>query len=186
MNETLQVIHRRRSIRKYKPEQIKDAELQLLLDAALLAPNGLNLQKWHFTVIQNQDVMDRMVSAIKEGIISADIQHLAKIAATPDYHTFYHAPTVILISGDEQWHISDIDCALAAENIVLAAESLNIGSCIITSSAFMFNGEQGKAFKQELGVPEGYKHVCTIAIGYKDIENPTAPSRKTNVINYIK
>ncbi|ADG83484.1 nitroreductase family protein [Thermincola potens] len=186
MNETLKVIHNRRSIRAYKAEQITDSELQQILDAALMAPNAVNQQKWHFTVIQDKGLLDRMVNTIKENIMNSDNEFLKQRASAPDYHTFYHAPTVILISADGKAPLIQIDCGLAAQNITLAAESLNIGSCIIASSAFLFASEKGSQFKKELGIPEGYNHICTIALGYKAGENPAAPPRNKDVINYVK
>jgi len=186
MNETLKVINSRRSIKKYKAEQIGDAELQSILEAALLAPNGRNQQPWHFTVIQNKQMLDKMVSIIKENILNSGHDFLIGRASAPDYNTFHHAPAVILISGDENVETAQIDCSLAAENILLAAESLNIGSCIITSSRFLFDSEKGKQFGKELGIPDGYIYVCTIALGYGDGEKPATPPRRKDVINYVK
>jgi len=186
MNETLRAIRSRRSIRAYKAEQITDSELQQILECALYAPNAMNQQKWHFTVIQNKNVLDWMVNTIKENMAKSDSAFLKQRASTPDYHTFYNAPTVILISADENAHLVQIDCGLAAQNITLAAESLNIGSCVIASSAFLFASENGNEFKKKLGIPDGYNHVCTVALGYKVSENPVAPPRNKDVINYVR
>ena len=60
MNETIEVIKRRRSIRKFKPKQIPDEYLQEILECAILAPNARNQQKWHFIVIQNKETLDKM------------------------------------------------------------------------------------------------------------------------------
>ena len=185
MNETIKVIKSRRSIRKYKTEQITDAQLQEILDCAIYAPNAMNQQKWHFTVIQNQAMLDKMVEIIKESIAKHGSDFLKQRADIPDYHTFYRAPTVIMISADETAPCIHIDCGLAAENIALSAESLNIGSCVIVSSGLLFASEKGNELRKELGMPEGYNHVCTVALGYKD-ENPTAPPRDKDVINYVK
>ncbi len=184
MNETLRVIRDRRSIRKYKFEQITDSELQSILDAAIYAP--IHEQKWHFTVIQNKDLLDRMVDSIKENFMNSGSEIMIKRVKDPTYHTFYNASTVILISADETAQSMQIECGLAAQNIMLAAESLNIGSCFIVASAILFKTEKGNQFKKELGIPDGYNHVCTIALGYKYGDNPAAPSRDNNVINYIK
>ena len=64
LNETLQIIQQRRSVRKYKPEQIKDSELQAILQAAIYAPSAINQQKCHYTVIQNKDLLNQMVVII--------------------------------------------------------------------------------------------------------------------------
>jgi len=185
MNETLKVIRNRRSIRRFKAEQIPDSELKEIMNCALYAPNARNQQKWHFTVIRNKDMLDRMENVMKENMMNSGIEFVVQRAKTPDHRIFSNAPTVILVTGDEETRFVEIDCAAAAQNILLAAESLNIGSHIMTISEFLFASEKGDELKKELGVPDGYKHICTIALGYKD-ETPAAKPRSTDVINYIE
>ncbi len=186
MNETLTIIRRRRSIRKYKQEQIAEAELQAILDAAIYAPNARNQQKWHFTVVQNQATLERLGKLMKESMINSGIPFMAERANEPDFDAFNHAPTVIVISADENARFVQIDCGAAAQNIALAAESLNIGSCLMTTPDLLFISEKGNELKKELGFPDGYAHVCTIPLGYKEGTQPSAPSRNSEVINYIK
>ncbi len=185
MNETIKVIKNRRSIRRFKVKQIPDSELQEILECAVCAPNAGNQQKWHFTVIQNTDMLGRMASIMKVNMMNSGIEFLANLAENPDYNPFGNTPTVILISADERARFVQIDCSAAAQNILIAAESLNIGSHIMTSSEFLFTSETGNKLKKDLGVPDGYNHICTIALGYKD-ENPAAKPRNKDVINYIK
>jgi nitroreductase len=185
MNETIEVIKRRRSIRRYKPEQIPDAYLQEILDCALLAPNARNQQKWHFTVIQNKEMLNKMASLMKESMLNSGIAFLAERAKDPNFNPFGGAPTVILITADKTARFAEIDCALAAENILIAAESLGLGSLIMTSTELLFKSEKGEELKKELGVPERYEHVCVVALGYKD-ENPPAKPRRKDVVTYIK
>jgi nitroreductase len=186
MNEVLRVILNRRSIRQYKAKQIDDAELKQILNAALYAPNAMNQQKWHFTVIQDKVMLTKMVNIVEENLTNSNIDVLVRRASVPDYNTFYNAPTVILISADDKAGFVQIDCGAAAQNIALAAESLNISSCLITTTFFLFTSEKGEELKKKLGIPNGYSHVCTVALGYKDCTNPAAPPRNENVINYIK
>jgi nitroreductase len=133
-NETIKVIKNRRSIRKFTEEQITDSELQEILDCALLAPNAGNQQKWHFTVIQNKGMLERMERILKENMMNSSVYFLAKLASNPHIRIFDNAPTVILITAAERARFVQIDRAAAAQNILVAAESLNIGSHIITSS----------------------------------------------------
>lgn len=185
MNETLKVIQRRRSIRAYRPEQIANQELEAILEAAIWAPSAMNQQKWHFTVIQNKDMLQRITDVARE-VMKAGPERMAQRAASPDFSPFFHAPTVIVITGDSTGRFVRIDCSLAAQNIALAAESLNIGSCIMTSPELIFKSEKGKELLVELGVPEGYAHVCTVALGYRDGDRPPAKPRKNKVISYIR
>ena len=185
MNETITVIKNRRSHRKYKPEQISEAEFQAILESAVHAPSAMNQQRWHFTVIQDKATLEKLVNIIKENIINSGNEMMAKRASTPDFNPFYDAPTLVLITADETAPFTQIDCGAAAENIALAAESLNIGSCLIAMSGFIFESDSADEVKKELGIPEGYKHVISVALGYKENENPPTPQKKTDVINYI-
>lgn len=185
-NETLKTIHRRRSIRKYKPDQINDAELQQILDAALYAPSARNQQAWHFSVIQNEALLSKMRATMKENMLNSGNEFFVGRASAPGFVALYNAPTVIIISADEKAGQTQIDCGIVVENIALAAESLNIGSCILTSSELLFSTDQDGELKRELGIPEGYRHVCGITLGYKDCEQPAAAPRKENLVTLIK
>lgn len=181
-NITLDIIRQRRSVRRFKPEQVSEADLQALLDAALHAPSAMNQQKWHFTVVQNAGLLDLMVEIMKENIHATGIESLIKRADTPGYSTFHHAPTVIMISGPEG---SQVDCGAAAENILIAAESMGLGSCIMTSPTLLFTSERGNSLRGRLGIPQGYNHVCTVVLGYKD-ETPAMPPRKPDVVTHVR
>ncbi|HAG11072.1 MAG TPA: nitroreductase [Desulfotomaculum sp.] len=186
MNEIIRVIKRRRSIRKFKDEQIADSEVQEILNSALLAPNAMNRQKLHFTLIQNKNLLDKMAQRIKENMLDSRIAPLVDRASSPDYNTFYNAPTVILISGEGKAPFIQIDCGAAAQNITLASESLNIGSCLITSSGYLFSTFRDNDLKNELGIPTGYSHICTVALGYKTGEDSPTPPRRPDVVNHIR
>lgn len=185
MNETLRVIKSRRSIRKYRPDQIAERELEAIAESALFAPSGMNAQQWHFTVIQDKGTLDRMAAITRENIMKSDNESLAHRASDPSFSPFYHAPTLILITADAKARFGQFDCAAAAQNIALAAESLGVGSCIMAMSSFLFASEEGVEFARSLGIPDGYEHVCTVALGYKDGPNPLAPPRKRDVVNYV-
>ena len=185
MNNTLQVIYNRRSIRKYKPEPIAEAELQEILNAAINAPNAANQQRWHFTVIQNKSVFDNLKDTMKVNMLNSGMEFMVKRASEPGFIPFFDAPAMVIISADEKSRWREIDCGCAAENICLAAESLNIGTCLMTSSEFLFAADQGDKLKKKLGIPDGYRHVCALTLGYKEGENPPAKPRDKNAVNYI-
>ncbi len=186
MNETLNNIKNRRSIRSFKSEQINDSELQMILDAAVEAPSAMNQQKWHFTVIQNKNLLEWMVKTIKEKIVNSDSEFLRKRAADKEFNPFYKAPTLIIISGEEKNKWTHLDCGLAVQNIVLAAQSLNIGSCILGATRFLFESNKTAEYKKELGIPEGYSHICSISLGYLAGDAPSPTPRNKDVVNYIK
>ena len=186
MNETLTSIKNRRSIRKYKPEQIGEKELEAIMEAAIYAPSAMNQQKWHFTVIQNRSKLDKMVKTIREILLKSPVEFFRERAKNPDFDVFYNAPTVVLITADEKAAFAELDCGMASENIMVAAASLNIDSCPIAMSGPLFEGNNSDEIKKELGVPEGYKYILTVALGYRDMESPPAPPKKKENVSYIK
>jgi nitroreductase len=185
LNETLETIKSRRSVRRYKEEQISDAELRQIMDAAIYAPNCLNQQKWHFSVIQDADLLNRVVETVKKRLINSGIKFLAQVAGSAGYQTFYNAPTVVFITGEEGANFVQTDCAMAAQNIVLAAESLGIGSCVITTPIFLFAFEDADEWRKELRIPDNHSYACTVALGYEQGDHPSALPRNQDVIDYV-
>lgn len=185
MNETIKAIKSRRSIRKFKPDPIPDEWLNEIMECAILAPNARNQQKWHFTVIQNKDIFKKMIDILRENMLNSGIEFLVERAKDPNFNPFGGAPALILITADKSDRFVDFDCAAAAENIMIAAESLGLGSHVMAMTEQIFLSEKGKELKKEFGVPEGYEHICMIALGYKDEFPPERPRRR-DVINYVK
>lgn len=186
MNETVNIIKKRRSIRQFKAKQIPEAELQSIMECAILAPNAMNQQKWHFSVVQNKDFINRMINVTKENMLNSGVEFLAGRAKDPNFNPYFNAPTVIFVTADEKTRFAQTDAALAAENILIAAEAHGIGSHIMTSTEFLFASDKGKAIKKEMGIPDGYTHVCAIVLGYKEGEPPPARPRNKEAVTYIK
>lgn len=186
MNETLKTILNRRSIRKYEEKQIKDEELQAILEAGRFAPSAMNQQSWHITVIQNKEMLRKINEACKDALSKSGIKNFEERAKTENFQIFYNAPTFIIVTGDEKAIAPQNDGSLALGNMFLAAESLGIGSCWIHAMNFLFSTEEGKSLKKELGIPEGYTPVGSGAFGYKDGTSPSPAPRKENIVNIIK
>ena len=185
MNETLKTIQERRSVRSFKPDQISKEEMTAILDAGIAAPSAMNRQPWHFTVIQNQEVIRRIEDENREIVFSTpETAANANRLNDPNHRSFYNAPTVIMFSGDQQNVWSVCDCALAMQNMVLAAKSLSIGSCIIGSTGFAFKSENLREWFRELGVPQGYAPLFAIALGYTE-ENNAATPRNRDCVNFV-
>lgn len=190
MNETLQTILNRRSIRKYKQEQIKEEELQLILEAGKFAPSAMNQQPWHFTVVQNKNLMQKIneaciVAYSKSG--NRYYEERFKVMSSKETNLMYDAPTLIIVSGDEIARMPINDCTLALENMFLAAESLGIGSCWIDALSVLYSTEEGKAFlTNESIVPEGYTLIGSSAFGYKAVDQPSSAPRRENTVTIIK
>jgi len=186
MNETLTSIRNRRSIRAYRPEQIKDEELNAIIEAGLYAPSAMNQQSWHVTVIQNKEVIGNMVKDIKEHLGKSANPRMQQMSQNENFNPFYDAPTLIVISGDEKAIAPQADCAAALENMMVAAYSLGVGSCWVNMIGALFASEKGSQWKKDLGIPEGYKPLYSTPLGYSAVQDVQAPARKENAVNYIR
>jgi len=186
VNETLKIIKQRRSIRSFKNEQIKEEELQAVLEAGLYAPNAGD-QAWHFTVVQNKELLDRLNIAAKETAKQMDMEHLKQLGNNEQFNCLYGAPTLIIVSGNEQIPVPlDADCAAATQNLLLAAESIGLGSCWIFFVLLGFYSPQGPELREALKIPEGYKPYDSAVLGYKKNTVVNVPERKSNLITYIR
>lgn len=182
MNQVLRTIKSRRSVRDYLPARLKDAELEAILEAGAYAPSAHNHQSWHFTVIRNKELIDR-ISRLSKDLMAAGKDDWARsMGANGRFHIFYRAPAVIVVSMRKAAMSPLVDCAAAIENMLLAAESLDIGSCWIGLARYYFS------IKEELPrlkLPEGYEPCYAVALGYKGQRPASAPPRKKDAVSYI-
>ncbi len=184
MNEVLEAIKNRRSIRTFRDGQIKDHELTAILEAAQFAPNA-GSQSWQFIALQKKALIDEISAAAKEAAKNHPLPFLRELAGNPDFHAFYGAPTVVLVcAADSPW--APYDCAAATQNILLAAESLGVASCWIYFGLLAFAGEQGPRFRKLLGLREEYSPLCSVALGNRGGPVPDPAPRKQDVVTYIK
>lgn len=186
INETLKVIKSRRTTRKFKSEQIKNEELQAIIEAGLYAPSAHNQQSWNFTVIQNSELIKELNRESKEAAKGFDDEVIQKMANNEKLDVFYGAPTLIIVSGMDSAMMPQVDCTAATQNMLIAAESLNIGSCWNGFISFLFNGPKAEEYKKKLNIPEGFTPYYAIALGYKDTKAINAPARREGTVQYIR
>ncbi len=186
MNTIIDAIKSRRSVRSFKPGQLKESELKAILEAGSFAPSAMNGQTWHFTVIQDKALLDSWSEQVRQILKGVDNPKLQERLKDPNYHTFYHAPTLIVISGqaDAMFHVTD--CAAATQNMLLAAAALGIGSCWIGIISRLLESPVGPELTRALQIPVGYKPLHAVALGYPAGDAPAAAARKEGTINYIK
>lgn len=184
MNEVLNAIKSRRSVRSFRPEQIKQEELDLIIEAGIYAPTAHNGQPWHFTIIQDEDVIRHISDVSKEVMAGTDIGWIKALGTDPEFHVSYKAPTLIIVSGRTSASTWRDECAAAIENMLIAAQSMGIGSIWLGLAVFCFKKE-GEA--EKIGIPAGYEPYAGVALGYKldDLQTPV-PKRNYNVVNYIR
>jgi nitroreductase len=186
MNETLKTIKSRRSVRNFKPEQITDDELNMIVEAGQYAPSAANQQSWHIVAIQNKDILKKLSETFKGVFLNSGNPRFEAIAKAEGFNPFYNAPTYIMVFGDGKAIAPTHDCCLALENMMLAAQSQGIGSCWLHAVNFVFAKPEGIALEKEFGIPEGYVPVGAAAFGYKAVNSPEAAPRRDGTVSIIK
>lgn len=111
MNETLQTIKARRSVRAYTEQQVSAEDLNLILEAATYAPSGMHLETWHFTAIQNKEVLEELNDKIKGAFAKSDDLHTRERGHSQTYCCYYHAPTLVIVSNEPDKWWAGMDCA---------------------------------------------------------------------------
>ena len=188
MNELLKIIHARRTVRDFKPDQIKDADLTVILEAGQQAPSAWNRQPWHFTVVQKISLLDRIVNAARDVVqkVFPEQSETMPWMVAPSFHYFYNAPTVVFISRQTDNIDAFGDCAMALMNLVYAAESLGVQTCVVTTGIAAFSSDAAYELLEDLGIPEGYLPVYALALGYTSKPLPMAAPRKEDYVNFIR
>ena len=174
-NTDLECIKTRRSIRRYKPEQIKDEELQSVLEAGTFAPTGMGYQDPWIVAVQNKEIIAQLTEMNKK---------FYEGAGDP----YYGAPTIVLVFGSspEKWRNSTNDGSLVLGNMMIAAHSIGLGSCWINREREMFATDEGKALMKQMGLPDGLVGIGSIALGYPASYPPTVKPRKDGYARVIR
>jgi len=177
-----EAIFSRRSIREYTTRTVDDETVHRLIEAAIQAPNAVNRQPWTFTVVRDQRMLDQVSRHAKTHMLAAaeggDADQFRVQLTDRDFHIFYHAPVLILISaiGPGPWIVED--CALAAQNLMLAAHGLGLGTCWIGFAQGYLNTADGKAL---LGLPDAAIPVAPIIVGHPGAVPFDVPRRVPDV-----
>ena len=192
MNETMQTILHRRAIRRFDERQIDEELLQQILQAGLYAPSAGGKQGVIFAVCQDKEVNERL-GKIKRANSNSHMatatnyvsREQPSIADDPKLtNAFYDAPTVITMFAPKNFLFSVNDCAVAAENMMLAADSLGIGSCYIGQGWTAFADSYGQEILRKWEIRTDYYAVMQLLLGYPKAEDkhPAAKARKNDRI----
>ena len=182
-NIVVENIMNRRSIRSYKPEQVKDSELEIILECAINAPSALNKQSWEVRIIQDQALINEINQGFVQYASDKQMQGNASRSQEAGFSVFHGAPTVILVAAREG---GAIDCGLLGQNILLSAESMNIGTCVIGGViGYLNTPEAQENIVPKFKLSEGFKPLYTISLGYKN-ETPKAKPRDKTKVQFIK
>ena len=184
-NAVVRAIMDRRSVRKYKPKPGPKEMLDVILHCGINAPNAMNEQRWEVRVTESKAFIDGVTKVFIES--AKDDERVQKMVGDPDFRNmFRNAPTVIFVAGKGDEQSARIDCGLLGENIMLAAQSMGLGTCCLGSAAGFLKSNPGAAsYLKQLAFSNGYELLYAIAIGYPD-ESPEAKPRDASKIRYIE
>ena len=176
--EALEVLKNRRAIRKFKQEQIKDEELNLVLEAGTYAPTAMGMQSPLIVAVQNKEDVEELNK------LSAKIMNRPGVT-----EPYYGAPTIILIFSTDiarTEELGTLDAAAVCTNMLNAAYAVGLGSVWIHRAHEIFDTEEGKALLNKWGIKEHVRGVASIALGYADMPNPEPKPRREGYVVKIK
>jgi nitroreductase len=178
-----EAISGRRSAREYTEQAVDEQTIRGLIDAAVRAPNAVNEQPWTFTVVRDQSLLDRISRDAKSHMLAtmpagAQSDHFRSLLNDPNFHIFYRAPVLILISAIAQgpWIVED--CALAAENLMLTAYAVRLGTCWIGFAQSFLNTSDGK---KALDLPATWVPVAPIIVGHPKAAPAPVPRKEPEI-----
>ena len=179
VNPVLSSIMARRSIRKYLDKPVEHEKLEVIVKCGINAPSGVNRQPWVVRVVEDQKLIADVTEIYKQ-------ENAEMVKRDKDFkNMFRNAPNLICVCTPANGG-GELDAGLLGENIMLAAQSLGLGTCCLGGPVrFLLSNEKCKFFLDRLDIPSDYKLNYIIAIGYPD-EQPDAKPRDASKVKYIK
>jgi nitroreductase len=182
----MEAIYKRCSVRSYSPERLDQATIHTLLAAAVRAPTAVHEEPWVFAILQDTSALKRLSDRAKplflEEVQRAHLdrgEHTLDIFASPDFNMFYNAGTLIIICGKPMGPFVVADCWLAAENLILAACSMELGTCVIGAAVPALNTPDIKA---EFGIANELTAIAPIIVGVPSGETPPTARKEPEVV----
>ena len=179
VNPVLSSIMARRSIRKYLDKPVEHEKLEVIVRAGINAPSGVNRQPWIVRVVEDQKLIADVTEVYKQ-------ENAEQVKRDKGFkNMFRNAPNIICVCTPANGG-GELDAGLLGENIMLAAQSMGLGTCCLGGPVrFLLSNEKCKFFLDRLDIPADYKLNYIIAIGYPD-EQPDAKARDASKVKFIK
>ena len=188
-------IYRRRATRAFTPASVDEATIRELLRAAVHAPTAVHLEPWTFVIVQDRALLQSIsvrakalataphAEAHRELPRTATSPRTPAMLADPAFNIFYDAGTLIVICGKSIGAFVAADCWLAAENLMLAATALGLGTCPI---GFALGALADSDVKAELGIPLDVTAIAPIIVGIPSVVVPATTRRDPTILSWKK
>jgi len=186
--ELVETIKSRRSVRRYRDQAVSEELIRELLDIAVWAPSASNVQPWGFVVIQDKAYLKQLSERVKADVLermetTPRLEQYRKSMENPKFDVFYDAPVLVLFYGKKEHPYTPHDCSMAALNFMLAARAKGLGTCWIGFATGVCDSPE---FKAEHGVPEDYRLVAPIILGYPELFPAPIPRREYPIFSWRK
>ena len=181
-NPVIENIMARRSVRAYKDQAVPRELLEQVVECGINAPNAMNAQQWEVRVVESKEWIEKATEAYK---LAAKGTPAEKSMADPSFKNMFRNAPVVIFIGCKSGKYTPVDCGLMAENMMLAAQSLGLGTVCMGGPIGFFLQPAGEPLLKSLAFSEGYEPLICIGIGYAD-EAPEAKPRNKDVIKYIE
>ena len=172
MNEVMNAIVTRRSVRRYKADKLPKEVLDQIMEAGLYAPSAKNQQPCMILCVTNEALLDKMAR------MNAAVMGKQK----EEYDPFFGAPAVLVVLAKKEIPTRAYDGSLVMANLMLAAHSMGLGCCWVNRAYEIFESEEGKKILRDLGVEGEYEGVGNCVLGYIDGEVNAAAPRKGVIV----
>lgn len=181
----LEAIMTRRSTRSYKTDAVETEKLQKIIDAGRHAPSGGNNQTCHFLIVQNQEVLQKLAALAENAFAKMEVtpetysslKMSINLSKKGGYVFHYKAPVLIIVANQKNYGNNMADSAVAVENMFIAANELNLGSCWINQLHWLTEDAEILKYLQELGLKENERVYASLVVGYAKSEDGL-PARK--------
>ena len=191
----LETILTRRSTRNYRPDAVEQEKLDQILDCARQAPSGGNNQTNHLLVIRNKDVMAKLAAMAQKAFSEmeadentyASLRRAIEASKKGGYVFYYNAPVLIAVANRKDYSNNIADCACAIENMMVAANALDLGSCWINQLKWLNEEPEILSYLQSLGMKEEERVYGALILGYPaaGLPNRNLMKQKGNEVTYI-
>ena len=195
--EALEALVTRRSTRKYKPDPVEQEKIDKILEAGRQAPSGGNNQTSHFFVIRNREVLDKLIVMTEKAFAAmeatentyASMKHSINASKKGGYVFCYNAPVLIVVANRKDYGNNIADCACTIENMMVAANALDLGSCWINQLKWLNEDTEIVEYLRGFGMKENERVYGAVIIGYPATEsglpNRNLMTLKGNEVTWI-
>ena len=195
--EALEALVTRRSTRNYKPDPVEQEKVDKILEAGRQAPSGGNNQTSHFFVIRNPEVLDKLIVMTEKAFAAmeatentyASMKHSINASKKGGYVFCYNAPVLIVVANRKDYGNNIADCACTIENMMVAANALDLGSCWINQLKWLNEDTEIVEYLRGFGMKENERVYGAVIIGYPATEsglpNRNLMTLKGNEVTWI-